>query len=261
MQSGVISYLGFVLSSVKREFLLRFQNNILGITWLFAQPLATITVYTLIFSSLMGSRLSGSASVYSYAIYLCCGTIAWGHFVETITRSSNVFIENANMIKKLKFPRICLPIIVSISSLLNFTIVFFLFLVILLAIGEAPGLRIFLVLPLLLIQIAFAFFLGLLIGTLNVFFRDVGPLTQIIMQFWFWLTPIVYPMSAVPPLAQKFLLWNPMAPIIGGYQDIFVNDKSINFSSIAYPIIITLLLMVYSIYIFARNSREMSDEL
>src|SRR5690606_31210487 len=108
------------------------------------------------FSQIMRAKLPGVESNYSYGIYLCAGVLTWGLFAEITGRAQNVFLENANTLKKLNFPRLCLPAILVASALLNFTIIFGLFTAFLLISGNFPGLAFIALVPLLLIQVAFA---------------------------------------------------------------------------------------------------------
>ena len=125
-------YRAFILGSTKREFQTKYKNSLLGFAWPIINPLALIVVYALVFSKVMGARLpgaagEGSASLYSYSIYLCIGVIVWTLFSELTSRAQVVFLENANLLKKLNFPRLCLPVIVILNAGLNFIIIFALF--------------------------------------------------------------------------------------------------------------------------------------
>ena len=115
---------GFIFESVKRDFRRKYSNSIAGTLWAIFNSLALILMYTFIFSEVMRSKILGFDSKYSYSIYLCSGILIWGVFSEILTRMLNVFIEYANFIKKIKFPRACLPIIVTLTSLVNFFIIF-----------------------------------------------------------------------------------------------------------------------------------------
>ena len=121
-------YRGFILGSVQREFQTRYQNSLLGALWTVLNPLAMILVYTVVFSQLMQARLPGVANGLAYGIYLCAGILTWGLFAEIIGRCQSVFLEHANLLKKLSFPRICLPLVVVLNALVNFAIIFALFL-------------------------------------------------------------------------------------------------------------------------------------
>ena len=184
-------YRGFISSVVKREFQSRYTGSLLGISWNIINPLMLIIVYTVIFSQVMQNRFPGTHDKLAYSIYLCSGLLPWGLFTDIINRSQTMFLENSNLLKKSNFPRICLPVILISSSLINFIIVFGLFLIFLISTKHFPGSLILAMFPVILIQLMFSIGLGVFTGTINVFFRDVGNFMGVVLQFWFWLTPIV----------------------------------------------------------------------
>ena len=179
-------YRGFLLGSVRREFQSRYRNSLLGAAWNIINPLAMIVVYTVIFAQIMQTRLPGVDSIFGYSIHLCAGVLTWGLFTEITTRSQNMFLDNSNLLKKLNFPRLCLPVTVVANGLLNFSIVFGLFTVFLIISGNFPGLVFIALFPLLMLLIFFASGLGMILGVLNVFFRDVGQFFGVFITFWFW---------------------------------------------------------------------------
>jgi lipopolysaccharide transport system permease protein len=127
----------------------------MGAAWTVLQPLAMITVYTVVFSQLMQTRLPGVNDPFAYSIYLCAGLLTWGLFAEIVQRCQTVFLDNGNMIKKLSFPRICLPTIVVSSALVNFAITFTVFMLFLLISGHFPSWVVFAMIPLLLFHVMF----------------------------------------------------------------------------------------------------------
>lgn len=261
MARAVWHYRGFVLGSVKREFQTRYRNSLLGAAWTVLNPLSMIIVYTVIFSQLMRARLPGVENNLAYSIYLCAGVLAWGFFSEVINRSQSVFLENANLIKKLSFPRICLPLIVVINAGINFSIILSIFLGFLLITQNFPGWALLAVIPILLIQIAFSVGLGIILGVLNVFFRDVGQFMGILLQFWFWFTPIVYPLAVLPESVRPLIDANPMAPLIAAYQGVFVYGQWPDWSTLLMPLLIALALCVFAMRLFRKRAGEMVDEL
>ena len=261
MLHGIWRYRGFIGGSVKREFQGKYRNSLLGAAWTVLNPLAMIVVYTVIFAQVMGNRLPGAASMFGYSIYLCAGVLTWGLFAEITGRSQSVFIENANLIKKLQFPRLCLPVIVVLNALVNFGIIFALFTVFLLASGTFPGWS-YLALPVvLLLLILFAVGLGMVLGVLNVFFRDVGQFFNIALQFWFWFTPIVYTPAALPAPARELLRWNPMAALIGAFQTILVTGRAPDWASLLPVTLLALLCCALGLQLFRKRAGEMVDEL
>jgi lipopolysaccharide transport system permease protein len=182
-------------------------------------------------------------------------------FVEITGRGQNIFLEQANLIKKLNFPRMCLPLIIIGSASLNFLIIFSLFLVFLVISGDFPGIAILAVLPLLVIQVLFAIGLAVIVGTLNVFFRDVGQFFTLLLQFWFWFTPIVYPRSILPENIKPLLILNPMASLVTGYQDIFVLHQWPQWLDILPVGILSIVLCWFGLRLFRKRAGEMVDEL
>ena len=262
LPKSIWKFRGFVIGSVKREFQSKYRNSVLGALWTILNPLAMIVVYTVIFSQIMKAKLPGVDSYYAYSIYLCAGIITWGLFAEIVGRSQSVFIDNANLLKKLSFPRICLPIITLLNAYVNFTVVSALFLGFLIISESFPGLVIFAAIPVLIIQSAFAVGLGMILGVLNVFFRDVGQFFSIFLQFWFWFTPVIYPIAILPKqLSEHLLIWNPMAPIIAAYQSIFVAHQQPSWNTLVIPSILSILVCIVGLRLFRKRAGEMVDEL
>jgi lipopolysaccharide transport system permease protein len=258
---AIWTYRGFILGSIQREFQLKYRHSMLGAAWTVLNPLAMITVYTVIFAQIMRTRLPGVESTFGYSIYLCAGILAWNLFAEIAGRCQNVFLENANLIKKLSFPRICLPIIVAGSALLNFAIIFGLFTLFLLVSGNFPGWAYLAVFPVLGLEILFSLGLGMVLGVLNVFFRDVGQLFGVVLQFWFWLTPIVYPAAILPEAARPLMALNPMARITGACQTALVSGQTPAWGSLWPVALLAGLLCLWGLRLFRRHAGEMVDEL
>lgn len=259
--SALWAYRSFILGSVKREFQLKYRNSLLGAAWTVLNPLAMIVVYTVIFSQIMKAKLPGVDNEFAYSIYLCAGTLAWGLFAEIVGRGQTIFLDNANLLKKMSFPRMTLPVIVVLNALINFGIIFFLFLIFLWFSGLWPGWVFMAALPVLLIQLLFAVGLGVTLGVLNVFFRDVGQFFSIFLQFWFWLTPVVYPVAILPDSIKSVMGYNPMYSVIQAYQDIFVANRWPNWGGMIYPLILGLGLCALGMHLFKRHAGEMVDEL
>lgn len=261
MLRPVWAYRGFILGSVKREFQLKYRNSLLGAAWTVLNPLAMIIVYTVIFSQVMRAKLPGVENTFAYSIYLCAGVLTWGLFAEIAGRAQNVFLEHANLLKKLSFPRLCLPVMVVASAALNFAIIFGLFTVFLIISGNFPGLPFIALIPVLAIQIAFAIGLGMVLGVLNVFYRDVGQFFGVVLQFWFWLTPIVYSVAILPESARPLMSYNPMAGLMHAYQTILVRGEWPDWISLWPVSLLAVLLCIWGMRLFRKHAGEMVDEL
>jgi len=262
MLRALWGYRGFVWSSVLREFNGKYRESLLGAFWSVANPLAMILIYTVIFGQLMRPTLPGHEQTpFAFSIYLCAGVITWGLFAEMLGRLNNVFLEHGNLIKKANFPRICLPAIVALSALINFSIVFGLYLLFLALIGHWPGWALLALLPLLALQLLFTLGLGVFLGTLNVFFRDVGQLTGVALQFWFWLTPVVYTLPALPERARSILQYNPMQPLMAAYQQLFLGKAWPDFAPLFPLVLLTLAFLLLGARFFLSRVGELVDEL
>lgn len=254
-------YRGFIKSAVLREFQSRYQDSILGGLWTILNPLAMILIYTLIFSRVMQTRLPGISSPYAYSIFLMAGLLPWGLFAEMVTRGQNMFLQNASLLKKVSLPKICLPAIVLGGSFLNFLIVFCLFQCFLIWVGSYPGWYALALIPLIALQLFLALGLMIILGVLNVFFRDVGQFFGIFIQFWFWLTPIVYSIDIIPPAYQHLLGFNPMTPIVMAYQTIFLEHQFPDWYALMPVFILAVILNLVALRLFQKRSAEMVDEL
>ena len=256
-------YRGFVLGSVKRDFQAKYHQSLMGVLWTLIQPLAMILVYTLVFSQVMKTKLPGveTGNGFSYSIFLCAGLLTWGLFAEIVSKSQTLFIDNANLLKKVNFPSATLPLILMLSALVNFGIIFGLFLLFLIISGQWPGWVILGILPVLAVQLMLSLGLGLVLGVLNVFFRDVGQFFTVFIQFWFWLTPIVYPASVLPSYIQAYLHVNPVYGLTASYQHILVHQQWPEFANLAWPLLFSVLLCILGAHLFSRHAAEMVDEL
>jgi lipopolysaccharide transport system permease protein len=255
------AYRSFILGSVQREFQSRYQNSLLGAAWAVISPLAMIIIYTVIFSRMMGARLPGMESGFGYSIYLCAGVLTWGLFTEIVTRAQSIFLENANLIKKVNFPHLCLPVAVIFTACLNFFIIFALFMLFLLMIGHFPGWIFLALFPVLALHILFSVGLGMILAVFNVFFRDVGQLSNVVLQFCFWLTPIVYPVSVLPESLQTLMLYNPMAGLAGAYQTILVHGQAPEWLTLWPAALLSGLFALTAVRLFRRHAGDMVDEL
>jgi lipopolysaccharide transport system permease protein len=222
-------------------------------------PLSQVTIYALILSNILSARLPGIDNKYAYAIYLMSGLLAWNLFSEITTRCVNVFVENGSLMKKMNFPRITLPAIVIGSALFNNFLLFLMMLVVFLILGHEFGPMILWVIPLTILVVTVAIGFGLVLGVVNVFVRDTGEVVTIVMQFWFWFTPIIYPVSIIPEKYHYLLYFNPIFPIIDAYHQAILYDQSPNLYSLGPTAIIGIVLMLLGLFLFRNASAEMTD--
>lgn len=246
---------------VAREFRSRYLGSLLGSIWSVLHPMALITIYTVIFSRVMRAKLPGIDDTMAYGLFVCAGLLPWLYFVELLGRFPNIFIEQATLLKKVSFPRITLPVIALCSATINFLIIFTIFILFLVISGRFPGWVVLGFIPLLVIQQMFVIGIGVLLASVNVFFRDIGQFINVVIQFWFWFTPIVYAVSMLPQDFQRFLPLNPMTAFVQAYQAMILYGTWPNLLNFKLHILGAFLSLICGYLVFHRLAEEMVDEL
>ncbi len=254
-------YRYFIISSIRNDFKAQFARSKFGGFWMIINPLAQVAIYALILSNVLAAKLPGITDKYGYAIYLMAGLLAWNLFSEIITRCLNLFIANGNLMKKMQFPRIALPIIAIGSCLFNNLLLFISMMVVFLLLGYQFSAMMLWVFPLAFLVALLATGIGLTLGVMNVFMRDIGQVVPIVLQMLFWFTPIVYPITIIPESYRHLLALNPMYSLVSGYQQALVYGAGISLDSVIVVIGAALLLTLFSMFLFRRASAEIVDVL
>ncbi len=259
--AAIWSYRQFILSSIKNDLRSRFARSKLGGLWMVLQPLAQVAIYALVLSRIMAAKLPGINNRYAYVIYLMAGMIAWSLFAEVVTRSLTIFVDNGNLMKKMAFPRVCLPVIIGGSSLVNNVLLLAMAVAVFVLIGHPLSVAM-LWLPLLIgINLAFALGLGLILGVLNVFVRDIAQVMTVVLQLLFWLTPIVYMPSIIPDRLRILLDFNPMVHMVIAFQDVLLYGRAPGIPGLIVIAATAAFLLLLSLILFRRAAPEMVDVL
>ncbi|MHC8604053.1 ABC transporter permease [Arenicellales bacterium IMCC58067] len=259
MLRALWQYRSFVASSIRNDYVTRFARSKFGAAWAILNPLSMVVIYALILSNILQAKLVGIESQYSFAIYLTAGVLCFNLFSEIVSRSLNVFIANGNLIKKAMFPKIVLPAIVVGTCLLDNVLLFVAILLVFAMLGHIPGIEIIWLPVLVITTTALGLGVGLILGILNVFVRDIAQVVPIILQVLFWFTPIVYPLAIIPEKYQPLLYLNPIFPLVRAYQDALVFSTSPNIFSISLAFLMGASLMLFSLLLFSRANEEMAD--
>lgn len=223
MVRDLYEYRAFIWQRAVADLRHRYAGTGLGVVWNVLHPLTMIAIYSLIFSALMrvSTHISNTSDRFAYVLYLCSGFLPWLAFSECITRGANAFLENASYLKKLPMPEQVFVAQTAASATLGLAISFSLLLIVALALGQRPTWEwLLLPIPLAFMQLL-GFALGLLCGTLNVFFRDVGQILQVVLQIVLWTAPVIWVEQSLPPRLRVVFHWHPLYPMLGAIRDLF----------------------------------------
>ncbi|MNS69707.1 Teichoic acid translocation permease protein TagG [compost metagenome] len=211
-----------IKTMVRRDLAARYRGSAGGALWAVLQPMAMLGLYTFVFSAILKVKFGVDGSTVAFAFYLFSGMIPWLAFSEALGRSPNAMLENANLVKKVVFPLEILPVNLVVTGLMSGLVSTAVLAVGLLLWRHALPWTIVLLPLLWVLQYLFTQGLAWMLASVGVFMRDVGHMIGLLLTAWMFLTPIMYPASAVPE-GFRWVLWaNPMAALVEGYRAIML---------------------------------------
>jgi len=271
---------------VKRDLRTRYIGSIMGLFWTIINPLIMLIIYIFVFSLIFqfGSESSQPASgagpavevkrqIHYFPTYLCCGLLPWNAMMESLLGATMIVAGSGGLIKRAVFPMAILPMQAIVTGFINLAITMLLLGVFLLVIGQFPGWAFLMIIPLMLLQFILIVGPCYFFATVNVFFRDIGPILTAVMTFLFWFTPIVYPawLATDRFVWTKYLyLANPFSHLVALYRA-FLYDRTPNTldefgiscplaASVVYLVCIGAVGYVIGKYVFTRSQPHFVDE-
>jgi ABC-type polysaccharide/polyol phosphate export permease len=211
-------YRALIQSLVARELKARYRGSVLGFFWSFINPLLLLLIYSFVFTYVIPARAPGHEP---YALFMFCGILPWTWFTASLLESSNVLIAGGNLIKKVLFPAEILPIVSVLANMVHFFLGLPILGAFLLYYGRPLHLAELAWFPVVVfVQLVLTLGLALIVSALTVHFRDLRDLLSNLLTFWFFATPIIYPMLLAPPTARRLLNLNPFTHLAIAYQEI-----------------------------------------
>ena len=209
---------------VTRDVRSRYIGSVIGVFWSILNPLCQLGLYTLVFSIVLQIKLGKDGTTGQFAQYLFCALLPWMSLQEAVIRCSRSFIENSNLIKKVRFPLEVLPLSVVLSSFVHQLLGTFIFVLVLIANQSLNADFFALVFILFIFQLLMVYGLSLLSASLNVFFRDISQMLGVLFMLLFWMTPIIYPKGLAPDLFLWVLNLNPLTHMVEAYRFLFLGS-------------------------------------
>ena len=252
---NLYNYRELLKTSVKKDIGGKYKHSFLGVLWSFVNPLLQIAVYAIVFPLIMRSNIE------HYTVFMVCGLIPWQYFSTVLNRSSFVMIENGNIIKKVYFPREILPLSLVTSETVNFLITSLIMIAFTIANGLGITKYILLFPVILVIQYILQLGISLILSSVTVYFRDLQHFIGVLLQLFFYATPIVYSVETIPANYQWILKLNPMTYIIEGYRDILYNQCMPDLKMLGIILLIGIVGTVIGYIIFNKLQKRFAEEL
>jgi len=238
-----------------RDIKVRYKQSFAGIGWAIIQPLLTMVVFTAVFSGVV--RVSTHDS--PYPLFSLAALVPWAFFVHAITKSTTCLVVDKNLITRVYFPRLVLPISAIIGGLVDFCIAFMMLMILLLIYGYIPTAKIFLLPAFLLFAMLTALAMGLWLSALNVQYRDVNNALPFFTQVLMFISPVAYAASAIPEKWQLVYSLNPMATVINGFRWVLLENQPSPSPYSLISVAVVLLALVGGLYFFRWQEDRFAD--
>lgn len=252
----IFEYREMIASLVRRELRGKYKGSVLGFLWTFINPLCQIVVYTVVFSMIMRSGLE------NFNIYMISGMIPWFFFSGAVLQGAGCVRVQANMVKKIYFPREVLPIVVTTFHFINMLLSFIFVIAVIVVEKGRVRVEAWIYLPIvMLVEYVLALGLSLLVSSCTVYFRDLEHITSVILMAWIYLTPIFYSMEIIPGYLLPVFEWNPMTPVIGMYHSILYYASVPETADLAQASFSALVFLVLGGHVFKKLEENFAEEL
>lgn len=237
-----------------REISIRYKQTVLGFAWALLQPLLTMIVFTVFLGRLAKVPSDGVP----YPVFSYLGLLPWTYFANALTRSGSSLVSNANLLSKVYFPRLLIPLSGTLSALVDLVVAFAILIVLMFVYSVPIHASLLLVIPLTVITSIAATGVGLWLSALNVQYRDVQHAVPFLIQLWMFATPVVYPSSVVPERWRLLFAINPMAGIIEAYRASALG-RPIEWSTLGVSVLTVLVITAIGLWQFRRMERRFAD--
>jgi lipopolysaccharide transport system permease protein len=254
-------YRDLIVLFVRRDFVARYKQTVLGPLWFLIQPVLTTIMFTIIFGNIAKISTDGLPPI----LFYLSGIVGWTYFSSCLTSTSNTFVANAGIFGKVYFPRLSIPISIVISNLVQFFIQLLLLAAFMIFFGIQganfhPNIYLLLIPVLILIMAALGLGFGIIISSMTTKYRDLTNLVSFGVQLWMYATPVIYPLSAIPAGYRIYVLANPVTPIIETFRYALLGGTSgFNGFHLLYSVIFTVVVLTIGILMFNKVEQSFMD--
>ena len=251
----IYAYREMLYNLVKRELRSRYKASILGFLWTFINPLMQLAIYSFVFPNLM--RVTEE----NYTMFLFVALLPWTAFQASLQAGTTCVIANANMVKKIYFPKTILPLATVLANMINYLYCMVIVLIVLPVVGIGYSKYLLFFPVVFLAEFLVAYGLCLIFSAFNVLYRDIEHIIAIVTMMWFYATPILYNISIITGKYEFLYKLNPMVGIIIGFRNILFYQEMPNMKYLIYDFVVGLILILVGTKIFESISRRFAEEL
>jgi lipopolysaccharide transport system permease protein len=238
-----------------RDIKVRYKQTIMGASWAIIQPFFTMVIFSLFF----GGLAQVPSDDVPYPIFSYAALVPWTFFATSLTQASNSLVSNANMIKKIYFPRLFMPVAPVLAALVDFVLAFVVLLAMMAYFEIAPTMNVIWLPAFLLLAIVTAVGASLWLSAMNVQFRDVRYTIPFLIQAWLFLTPIAYPSSLLSESWRPLYAVNPMVGVVEGFRWALLGTETAPGPMLIVSVLVALVLLVSGLYYFRRMEKSFAD--
>jgi lipopolysaccharide transport system permease protein len=265
--SELVHYRELLKNLVLRDLKVRYKNSALGILWSMLNPLLMTLVFTVVFTIM----IPGGNRQENFPVFFMCGFLPWSFFSSSVASATGSIVANSNLIKKVYFPREILPLSDVLSNLVHFLIALIVLFGMLFVFGMGITWAVLMLPLIILAQVFFVAGMAFLLSAANVFYRDTEHILSVVLQAWFFLTPIFYPITVLPEsqnilgMSVNVQLWarrlNPMASLIASYRDVLYHGVPTGLDFLVRTIATCLIIFVAGYIVFCKFSSLFGEEI
>jgi lipopolysaccharide transport system permease protein len=255
--SELIRYRELLAMMCWRDVTVRYKQSILGVAWAVVQPFGTMVVFSIVFGQFVGISTNGIP----YPIFSYCGLLPWMFFQRSVAQGSASLVGLGPILTKVYFPRILAPASVVLTSLFDFAVAFVLLVGMMLWFGIWPGWPILALPAFIALAVLGALGTSLCLSVVNIEFRDVQHMMPFLIQVWMFATPIVYPLTVVPPQWRLLYALNPMAVVVEGFRWSLIGGPLPGIGQIGVSVIVTAAVFAGGLLVFDRFTRTFADRI
>lgn len=252
----IYQYRQMLISLVQKDLRGRYKASVLGFLWTFINPLLQLVIYTIVFSIIM------RAGIEDFYMFLFVALVPWIFFSSSLVGGSMAVVSGQDLVKKIYFPRIVLPVSYVLSCFVNMLFSFIVIFAVIFVTGFGVNLYALLFLPLVMIvELLLAMGISLITSACTVYFRDLEHILGLVSMMWMYLSPVVYPMEWVPDRLLFVFNLNPMSPIITAYRNILYYKIAPDVSTLSLAVVLGVVFMILGYFIFEKLQKGFVEEM